>query len=391
MSQSNRTTYSKISDEPVESRRVNHLRSVDVQSKLHVEFAEKYGFMDDEGNAEPEKALAHLDGTFFREWIDKGYNLTNFQRIQVVQFALETELNPFNNEIYGVRTPFGDLKVQATIDGWNKIATHEEIVERNFKYSDEEVEGNVGQSTYLVPKWIECTIVHKTKGTSVAREYFKEVFEASQHHLPSWTRPARMLSHVAFIQALRRLLRVNGLGDSDIISDMTKEYERLMALAEVDRVKTANEGKTDMVQEGTSKSTMPVQPRALNIDLDSVVIEEEPQNSANSDEVTTETLSSTVDDVVVQANVDGSDETLVEESDISAEEAADLVSSPEQSDAEEDLIDDVYINRSILQMFKPMFEQVKKRQLTKKALIARRVMIKDQLALQWFDQKIAAL
>ncbi len=196
MNQSDRSTYSKVSNQPVESRRLNHLRSVDVQTKLHVEFAEKYGFMDDEGNAEPEKALAYLDGTFFREWLEKGHRLTNFQRIQVVQFALETELNPFNNEIYGVRTPFGDLKVLATIDGWNKIATHEEIVERTFKYSEDEVDADLNHGKYKVPKWIECTIVHKTKGTSVAREYFKEVFDSSAHHLPSWTRPARMLSHV---------------------------------------------------------------------------------------------------------------------------------------------------------------------------------------------------
>ncbi|MGR5296973.1 hypothetical protein ACPV5U_19070 [Vibrio mediterranei] len=391
MSQSESSTYSKISSEPVENRRMTHLRSVDVQSKLHVEFAEKYGFMDDEGKAEPEKALAHLDGTFFREWIDKGHNLTNFQRIQVVQFALETELNPFNNEIYGVRTPFGDLKVQATIDGWNKIATHEEIIERNFKYSEDEVEGTVGQGTYLVPKWIECTIVHKTKGTSVAREYFKEVFDASQHHLPSWTRPARMLSHVAFIQALRRLLRVNGLGDSDIISDMTKEYERLMALAEVEKVKATNEGNTDIVQDTQSASKMPIQPRSLNIDLDSVVIEEEPQNSTKSDEATTETPPLKVDVVVAEDKVDASVETSVGESEDLPKKIADSVRSPEQSNAEEDLIDDVYINRTILQMFKPMFEQVIKRQLTKEALIARRVMIKDPLALQWFDQKLAAL
>jgi hypothetical protein len=98
-----------------------------------------------------------------------------------------------------------------------------------------------------------------------------------------------------------------------------------------------------------------------------------------------------VDVVVAEDKVDASVETSVSESEDLPKKIADSVRSPEQSNAEEDLIDDVYINRTILQMFKPMFEQVIKRQLTKEALIARRVMIKDPLALQWFDQKLAAL
>ncbi|MEQ6344789.1 hypothetical protein [Vibrio cyclitrophicus] len=407
--------------EPSQQRRHATLRSVEANQMIHKTFAEKYGYIDDNGKANIQDALNYLDNTFFKSFIEKGRTITNYHRTQVITVSSETDLNPFNNEIYGIFTPFGDLKVTATMDGWLKLATNESITKREFNYSPDTVEVVINGNTYKVPEWIECTIEHETKGVSQAREYFSEVFDNGQNHLPSWSRPARMLSHVSFIQALRRMLRINSLADSDIISDITKEYEMLATqanyMASVDAVDNGQRSvnNTQQVNENRSQTTsMPQKAKKrLNINLDDIevvdsmgskpgtaeptppeVSVQQPESSAQNVEATTSKVEKTenadIEEPLAQEDTENSE---VDVQNIKTESKQETTKvEVENSDETEDaLINEMTLPRNVLSMFKPMFQQVLNGSKTLSQLEAYGKIITDERAKVWFKQQLKQL
>ncbi|MFD2268868.1 recombinase RecT, partial [Vibrio thalassae] len=296
------------SSEPVPLNRQRALKSVNVQSKIRDSFCERYNLLDAENSPLISECNALLDEHFFASAIEnKGLVVGNHHRALVMQVSIETGLSPFNNEIYPVITPFGQLKVMATVDGWMRIATSEPITERTYCYSDSSNKVEINGREYEVPQWIECKVVHKDRGISVAREYFEEVFQNAQHHMPSWSRPARMLRHVSFIQALRQLISVNALADSDIIADVTAAYEAKATQAQMEIYSTSdNPTPTPLTNQLTSSTKQT--PRALNIDLDNVTIEGDPSVS----EVAKETEAESTDEVAVETEAESTDEVAVE-------------------------------------------------------------------------------
>ncbi|MDF9399154.1 hypothetical protein [Vibrio sp. 1180_3] len=367
------------SSEPIDARRKAALRSVDVQQKLHDEFAEKYGFLNENQEIDIVSAFNYLDGTFFRDIIDRGITVTNYLRTQVVTVALETGLNPFNNEIYGCITPFGDLKVMATMDGWMKIATSENITQRTYLYSDASEIVEINGVEYQVPAWIECTLVHKDKGTSTAREYFLEVFQNALHHLPSWTRPARMLRHVAFIQALRQMVSINALSDSDIISDITREYEALATKAQAEMYRNKEHDKPLKVDASFPSVK---QTRALNIDLESIDIEGDTEVEAKA-EPQVEAKAEPQVEAKAEPQVEAKAEPQVE---AKAEPQVEAKAEPQV-----EVFEEVYVNRTVLQIIKPYLALADKGRLTIESLKKKRCIIKDAYALKWFDQQVQKL
>lgn len=304
----------------------------------------------------------------------------------------------------------------ATIEGWNKIATMEAITKRDFIYSEDEVTVDVQGVEYQVPKWIECTVEHKEKGVSKAREYFLEVYNNSQQHLPTWFRPARALANVTFIQSLRRMLNINCLATNDMITDMTREYEMYTAKATADdAAKQAqsqqSSGKTTITQPFTPKAN---EVRRLNIALDDIeVIDAQPpvveQGQEQNKEAEVSQAATT--QVKPDANVDSNtkDEANVEVETVNA--SPEPTSKPEpitifankptpalesNTPAQVEpqsipVIEEVMVSRTVLQLMKPAIEQCKKGSLPLAKLIARRAMISDPVAQRWFDQEIERL
>lgn len=407
------------SSEQLPERRVAALRSVEVQQKLHAQFAEKYGFIDNHGNSDIDSALHYLKETFFKqEQAEPGKypTVTVYHLTQVITVALETDLNPFTNDLYGKWTAFGDLKVFATMDGWMKIATSEAITKRDFIYSPTMTTVEINGVQYNVPEWIECQLEHKEKGISHAREFFLEVFNNSQHHLPSWSRPARMLSHVAFIQALRRMLRISSLCDSDMIVDMTKEYEALSmqqksvttAAVPVQQNQTASNANTRQYQ--SSAPTATAKPnRQLNVSLDDVeIVTIGAASKVNAD-------SESTDAVEQETNVDTAEVSPVDtqptnqpvsqevgtpevKQEASSPEEENVASVPEQPVCKEEAavsdpveVNELMVNRTIVQIVKPFIENCKCGRISIEQLIEKRVIITDELGRRWFDQEVNKL
>lgn len=407
--------------EPSQQRRYANLRSVEVDQMIHKTFAEKYGYIDDNGNANIQDALTYLDNTFFKSFIEKGRTITNYHRTQVITVSSETDLNPFNNEIYGIFTPFGDLKVTATMDGWLKLATNESITRREFNYSPDTVEIDINGKSYKVPEWIECTIEHETKGISQAREYFLEVFDNGQNHLPSWSRPARMLSHVSFIQALRRMLRISSLADSDIISDITKEYEMLATqakyMASIDAVENGQSSvnNTQQVNENRSQTASLPQnaKKRLNINLDDIEVVDSigskpgtaeptsPEAQVQKPESSTQNVEAATSKVEQTENIDIEEPLAREDNEISEVDVQNLKTESTHettkievgnSDKTEDaLINEMTLPRNVLSMFKPMFQQVQNGSKTLSQLEACGKAITDERAKVWFEQQLKLL
>lgn len=407
--------------EPSQQRRHANLRSVEVNQMIHKTFAEKYGYIDDNGNANIQDALTYLDNTFFKSFIEKGRTITNYHRTQVITVSSETDLNPFNNEIYGIFTPFGDLKVTATMDGWLKLATNESITKREFNYSPDTVEVDINGNTYKVPEWIECTIEHETKGVSQAREYFLEVFDNGQNHLPSWSRPARMLSHVSFIQALRRMLRISSLADSDIISDITKEYEMTATqakfMASIDVVKNGQSSvnNTQQVNENRPQNASLPQKakKRLNINLDDIEVVDsmgskpgtaeptQPEVSVQQQESSAQNVEATTSKVEQTENGDIEEPLAQEDTENSEVDVQNIKTESKQettkvevenSDETEDaLINEMTLPRNVLSMFKPMFQQVLNGSKTLPQLEAYGKIITDERAKVWFKQQLKLL
>lgn len=418
-------------------RRAN-LRTVDVNQQLHHAFAEKYGFVDNEGKSDVAAALSQLDNTFFKSDIEKGRKISNYHRTQVITVSAETELNPFNAEIYGIFTPFGDLKVMATMDGWLKIATSEPITKREFTYSETTVSVEIHGKKYNVPEWIECYIEHKEKGSSHAREYFQEVFDNGQNHLPSWSRPARMLSHVVFIQALRRLLRISSLADSDIIADITKEYEALVTQAKyeasIDDAAAAENSQPSATKATHSSHTTTFKansieenkPRGLNIKLEDVEVadidevgsqksgdtesketetpqvkevtnDSEPEVSAAEAEVIAESPEQVVSESSKAEEKEANEAQVVSEQKTQEVESPETVEQSVQQPSQEVLqvkqeaINEMTLPRNVLSMFKPMFQQVLNGEKSLQTLIACGKVITDERAKIWFAQQLEEL
>ena len=418
----NQDPNSGIIDDKVPERRAFKLRSVENQTKLHTSFAEQFGFISDDGDAMIDAALDTLKSTFFRDNESKARTITNYHLTQVVTVAMKTGLNPFANDLYGLWTPFGELKVFATMEGWMKIASQSDITKREYIYSDTEVEVTISNNQYQVPKWIECIVEHKTKGVSTKREYFLEVFNNAQNHLPSWQRPARALAQVAFIQALRPMLDINCLSNSDMIVDMQREYEIAAVRAQADLMNT-NDGQTDNNLSLSSRPTMSAvtthnqSNRQLNVDLDKVEVIQfgKPQSVkqlAQTEEESSQAVVPAAKEADPEQTVDvhsseTEDEDLVPSEPMITEsvnvdtpnvEAAKAISTevdvaPEKAtiNSHENEVDELVVNRTILQIVKPFFEKFKNGAISVDKVISLRGMITDELGLRWFDQEVAKL
>lgn len=380
--------------EPITERRTAALKAVDVQKDVMRQFAEQYRFkLNGSQDASVDAALEYLNKTFFRGLIDNGRRITSYHQMQVITVALETGLNPFNNELYGVFTPFGDLKVMATVDGWMRLATSQDIDNREFTYSDSTESVEINGHQYHVPTWVECKLHSKEKGTSQAREYFWEVYNNSMNQTLTWSRPSRTLTNVSFIQALRRMLRVTALADSDIIADINRHYE-----AEMAKQTTSKIGKG-------SVSKPPVkQSRELNIDIDTVeiidlsvkdeaVLDQEPESVEQPPEKCEkpETVSKEKNEV----ESDEAPNTLVSEEVVSAETetttSKPIISSVERETVITEPVSETSVPREVLMIIKPLIQQVKFGQKSVEDLIKVRRAITSEIGLKWFDDEVEQL
>lgn len=278
---------------------------------IEQQFATKYGFVKD-GQCEIDKdrMLRTLQFTFFRTQTKQGTAIGYHHFLQVMVVALETGLNPFNNDLFPIFTNFGDLRIFATIQGWYKIASLDALTDRYFKYSDQIVKV---QRTYCneqvdieVPSWVECYLEHEVKGQSVAREYFIENYYPTKDvHTLSWDRPARMLAHMAFIQAYRRLNSLSCLSDTDMVialADYEQEYEASNAVKKWESVQHQS------ASEVTSE---------IDIPLDSVIIEEDVPLSFSP---TTTTLADEVESIsIVEPVVQNDGECCIVDTNIKAD------------------------------------------------------------------------
>ena len=326
-------------------------------SELLLQFAEKYGFTKLKSSPQEaiKAALEQLNRTFFFYDISKGEDIKTYHQIQVVSVALETGLNPFNNELYGIFTPFG-FKVRGTIDGWMKISARRDVKLREFTYSDTMEKVNIEGSEYSVPTWVECKVVSESKGTSIAREYFWEIYNNSFNQTFSWLRPARMLSNIAYIQANKRLFEFKGIDDSDTIADINKNFEARM-------------GKAHFPKKNV---------KLVEVDADESV---DTKPSVTEAEVTEEAADTkpTVTEVEVTEEAVNTKPTVT---------GAKVTEEVESTTTE---IPEEVVSREVLTLIKPMLRDVKCGLKPVKWLVQFRAIIKNDLALQWFDQEVNKL
>lgn len=382
--------HSVATNEPIAARRKAALSAVDNQTDVMQQFAEKYRFINNKGKeACVDTALQYLNETFFR---DCGRQVTGFHQMQVITVALETDLNPFNNELYGIWTPFGDLKVLATVDGWNRLATSLDLTLRDFTYSDTMEKVQINGYEYSVPTWIECKVVSEEKGASHAREFFWEVYNNSANQTISWSRPARQLANVAFVQALRKMLRITALSDSDTIADIDRHYEA----ESMKKSQRKPEATTSSSEAKPYKAKQ--QPKELNIDIDSIpVIDIENEPGHGAQEVSKSDTNDSADDTTLAAN-----EAEPEKAPTTETSAPKMTEQPTSSPASKEMavavdkheaehIDETTVPRAVLMMIKPIMAKVKNGVKPMEDLIDMRNVISDELALRWFDQEVEKL
>lgn len=104
MQESNQTpnqNLQSVLDDQVPERRSFKLRSVETETKIHTRFAEEFGFVDGHGNAQVDQSLDVLKKSFFRSELQNGREITNYHLTLVITVALQTNLNPFINDLYG--------------------------------------------------------------------------------------------------------------------------------------------------------------------------------------------------------------------------------------------------------------------------------------------------
>lgn len=172
-------------------------------------FAGKYGL-------EPDKMMATLKQTAFRQ---KGRNaepITNEQMAALVIVSDQYGLNPFTKEIYAYPDQGGIVPVVG-VDGWARIINeHPEFDGLEFNYADELVDN---AECKPAPVWIEVVIHRKdrTQPTTV-REYFDEVYRPpfKQGSKGPWqTHTRRMMRHKVLIQGARVAFGFTGIHDQD--------------------------------------------------------------------------------------------------------------------------------------------------------------------------------
>lgn len=404
--------------------RPNFLKPVGISDSTRDHFCNKYSYTADEEGFE--KALEDLNSSFFGylNRNGKGSEITRLHRLKVIASSVETGLSPYNDEIYPIMKFTGDIKIVPTIDGWLKLAANEPITNRDFVYSDDTVDININGHTYNVPAWIECVIEHKERGKSKAREYFLEVFNNSQNNLPSWSRPARMLGHVAFVQALRKMLKITSLSDSDIVSDIHREYEMLHAqqMSQSNSNSYPGVGVNPQPSQRESLSRgVPTSPkphaaanseRPLNIPMDKVEVIATVDGTAGAEPLTDINVSiqdegedqvELPSEQVMESPEDASradDAPVVEdepaEPQVKAkqDESAQLEPEVEQSrnevDSDEE-INELSVPRNIVSMAKPMIQATLNGQRSFDALKAFRNAITDTRGKKWFDQQVTAV
>lgn len=381
--------HSVATNEPIAPRRKAALSSIDIQTDVMQQFAEKYRFNNKGKEACVDTALQYLNETFFR---DCSRQVTSFHQMQVITVALETDLNPFNNELYGIWTPFGDLKVLATVDGWNRLATSLDLTLRDFTYSETMEKVQINGHEYSVPTWIECKVVSEDKGASHAREFFWEVYNNSANQTISWSRPARQLANVAFVQALRKMLRITALSDSDTIADIDRHYEA----ESMKKSQLKPEAKAATSSSDARAYKAKQQPKELNIDIDSIpVIDIENEPGHGVQEVSQPDTSSSAGDTTLAANEAEPEEAPATETSAPETTEQPISSSKEAAVAiekhEAEHVDETTVPRAVLMMIKPIMAKVKNGVKPMEDLMAMRNVISDELALRWFDQEVEKL
>lgn len=388
--------HSINTNEPVIERRVAALKSVEVQTDVMRQFAENYRFTVS-GSKEVciDSSLDYLNRTFFRKHIEDGRQITTYHQMQVITVSLETGLNPFNNELYGTFTSFGDLKVLATVDGWMRLATSQDIDLREFTYSESTEKVTLNGHEYSVPTWVECRLNSKEKGASQAREYFWEVYNNSANQTITWSRPTRTLTNVSLIQALRRMLRITALADSDVIADINRHYEaEMMAVKQKRHLEqctgqpvTQKEPEAREVKPtSTNQVSRPVE-RKLNIDIQNIEVidlEISPQETATN-------VSETHNAEETEVLIDNEAEIVVNEPVV--QQPAKKVTTKKAINTENvDLaVLEQSVPRSVLMIIKPILEDVRVGKKTLDTLKVIRNVVSGDIALQWFDAQIALL
>ncbi|MFL7013583.1 recombinase family protein [Enterovibrio norvegicus] len=395
-----------ISSEPISGRKKAALKNVDVQSSLFEQFAKQYRFTSDDKKGCIESVKNHLNQTFFKSMITDGRTITDYHHAQVAIVAIDTGLNPFNNELYGVFTQFGDLKVIATVDGWMKISTSSALTVREFVYSQETTEVEINGHKYFVPVWIESHLQSSVHGASQSREYFWEVYNNSLNQTVTWSRPARALKNVAFVQAMRKLRRISGLSDSDIMADVDRDYEAMVA-----KSRPAMSAGANKPSEANKPSTRASTTRKLNIDVEKLEVVDvdvdlnetntEPATVGNLDNVEPGDASISDVDVIAEQSVvtqDGKGDEQVEGQDIAGELSTPAAQEPQAHDIEngETTLEDLVVNESevpsdVLMIVKPLLEKVRYGQLPIENVTCLLQAIDDDLGKRWVEQEIKKL
>lgn len=154
------------------------------------QIASKYG-------VDPEKMLATLKATAFRQSGNADSQVTNEQMMMLLVVANEYNLNPFTRELYAFASKGGIVPI-VSIDGWVRIVNEKPqfrgvAFEYGPPHSDPKFHG--------APEWIQCTMVRSDRDVPVAvREYLVECYRSTD---PWNTTTARMLRHRAYIQCGR--------------------------------------------------------------------------------------------------------------------------------------------------------------------------------------------
>lgn len=181
-----------------------------VQS-LVVRLAEKYGI-------EPGKFLKLVKSAAFRQEPGEP-EPTDAQVGRLLIVSEKYDLDPFIGQLYGQRTPRGDVLPVVTVDGWFKmINDHPQCDGFEFKYSDKLVHMNGS----LVPahEWMEIIVHRKDRERpTVIREFLDEVYKGGVEPnggLTPWqTHTKRCHRHKTLIQGGRAAFGFTGIYDPD--------------------------------------------------------------------------------------------------------------------------------------------------------------------------------
>lgn len=227
------------------------------RASLIEKFAGRYGL-------EPNKMMATLKATAFKQKGRNAQEITNEQMSALVVVADQYNLNPWTKEIYAYPDNGGIVPVVG-VDGWSRIINdHAQFDGLSFEYSEETIT-NDKKEHQPAPAWIECIIHRKDRAHPITvREYFDEVYrkpfkEGMRGPWQSHTR--RMMRHKVLIQAARIAFGFTGIHDQD-------EAERIVDANYIDVTPAPAESdtKTDQIksQLGITQATNAEQSESEN-------------------------------------------------------------------------------------------------------------------------------